>query len=186
MKTVLLGVIATISMAAVSLSLAQPADQMGNQQGNGQMNQMNGQGGPGNYGEVNGQAGSPQMKGEMQGQMNGQMGGMTRVTLKINAPMSLIRQQKNMGQPNMITLGNRTFRVPPALESITVLADLGKMQKGQNIPVRVAYNNTECRVEISGRPMMQPNRKISITVGERKVGTQMQGYCEKAVISGER
>lgn len=190
MKNVLLGVVATISMAAASMSLAQ-MDQMG----------QNGQAGAGNYGEANGQAGSPQMNGQMNGTngqmngMNGQMnqmngpnaGKMTRVTLKINAPTSLIRQQRDSGQANMITLGNRSFRVPAGLESITVLADLGKLQMGQNIPVRIAYNNSDCRIEISGRPMQMPNRKITITVREQKgEQNQMQGSCDKAVISGER
>lgn len=150
MKKLCLGVVAALSLAAVSLSQAQPAPAV-----------------------------QPQMA---PGQGAGMM---TKVTLKINAPMSLVRQQKTMNKPNEITIGARSFKLPPGVEQVTVMHNLGNVEMtGKPVPIRIAYNNTDCKIEVSGRPMQSPNRMITLTVGERKMGTEMQGYCEKAVISG--
>lgn len=112
---------------------------------------------------------------------------MVKVTLKINEPRSLMRHQKASGMPNMVTLGEKTFKLPAGVDQVTVMHPMGNMgMEGRPVSMRVAFNGSTCKtIEISGRPMQHPNRMIELFINETKMANGMvTGYCDKAVISG--
>lgn len=114
---------------------------------------------------------------------------MVKVTLKINEPRSLMRHQKASGMPNTVTLGEKSFKLPPGVEQVTVTHPMGNMgMQGKPISMRIAFNGSTCKtVEIYGRPMQHPNRMITLYVSEARMANGMvTGYCDKAVISGSR
>ena len=143
MKKLCLGVVAALSLAAVSLSQAQPASQ-------------------------------PQMA---PGQGAGMM---TKVTLKIKAPMSLVRQQKTMNKPNEITIGARSFKLPPGVEEVTVMHNLGNVEMtGKPVPIRIAYRtgrpNSRGGAPAPSQPASKPPAGASATLRGRRFGAGTAG-----------
>lgn len=59
---------------------------------------------------------------------------MTKVTLKINEPRSLSRQEKRMHQVRTITIGSKSFKLPAGVNNITVMH---QMNLGQGKPINL-------------------------------------------------
>lgn len=113
---------------------------------------------------------------------------MVKVTLKIQEPRSLMRHQKASGMPNTVTLGEKSFKLPPGVEQVTVMHPAGMMgTMGRPVSMRIAFNGSTCRtIEIAGRPMQHEHRVITLYINEMRMGNGMvTGSCEKAVISGK-
>jgi len=111
---------------------------------------------------------------------------MTKVTLKINEPRSLSRQEKRMHQVRTITIGSKSFKLPAGVNNITVMHQMN-LGQGKPINLMVAYNGSSCPLVISGRPLQYPARQVALSIGTKKMSNGMlMGYCKKAVISGVR